>query len=289
MPLSPWDFEAFKKYYYVPGEPWGHPAGRPGILLHYHNWSIGIRQRSFYGPQIANLLGLKPGDSAIFLGCGFGWTAEGLASTGVEVVGTEISSYILGEKDQTEEAEIRQCIEAVGLDPDRDTVKIDGFTQQMGIAGVNHLDIYLNGGRFAPKKRSSLLILDQDMGTAKSRADISRSVVRANAAVVISEEVINSVDDAEALHICDIMANYASTHGVRDCRVIHMLSPAYYHEGKRIWQEPDLNWKTYSEWRAFLDSNGFQNQLILPSVTSQMQGILGVGDNQVVDAYSRLL
>ncbi len=83
--------------------------------------------------------------------------------------------------------------------------------------------------------------------------------------LIISEEVLNSITDAQALLVCEYMAAAAQDWGAT---VVHMLSPLF-PDGRG---DPELNWKTYAGWRAFLDANGFSAQLILPTVTAWDQG-----------------
>jgi hypothetical protein len=264
MPV--WDKAAFDQFYSSGAERWGHPNTRPGIRLHYHDYSILRHQRSLYAPQLFALLGMNAGDDVILVGCGFNSTAEGLADLGVRVIGLDTSDYIQAEKANTEEAEIRAIITGVGLDPD-----IDLIIGKPGNLMVDPLDVFLRGGRASPQPRGWGQILGEDMKTNGSK----RAVIRAfetqypSAAIrfVISEEVLNSITDAEALLVCEFAGAAAADWGAT---VVHMLSPL---KSYKTGQAPELNWKTYAGWRAFLDAEGFGAQLILPTVTAWDQGV----------------
>ncbi len=262
--MAHWDKAAFDKFYNVEnsanGERWGHPNTRPGIALHYHWYPIIQWQASSYAPRLFAVLGLVAGQSVTIIGAGFNGTGAGLARLGIDVIGTDISAYIIAQKGETEEAEIRAEIIAVGLDPDNDTI-----IGRPGNVRVNPLDVLLDGGRSAPKIREQATVIEEDFSTRGSRNRVDGTLpIRAR--YCISEEVLNSGTDAEALTVCERMARYVSENGGT---VVHMLSPLF-PDGRGA---PELNWKTYAGWRTFLDANGFSAQLILPTVTSWDQGI----------------
>ena len=257
MPV--WDQAAFDQFYSSGAERYGHPNTRPQIRLHYHWYPIIRWQASDYAPRLFAVLGMNSGDSVVIVGAGFNGTGAGLKRLGVDVIGTETSDYINAEKGNTEEAEVRAEIIAAGLDPDNDTI-----IGPPGNVRINALDLLLDGGRAAPKVRLQATVIEEDFSTRRSR-NRTNSTLATRARYVISEEVLNGGTDAEALTVCERMARYVSEKGGT---VIHMLSPLLA-KGPGA---PELNWKTYAGWRAFLDANGFSAQLILPTVTSWDQG-----------------
>ena len=257
MPV--WDKAAFDQFYGVGVERWGHPNTRPQIKLHYHWYPIIQWQASKYAPRLFAVLNMVSGDSVVIVGAGFNGTGAGLERLGVDVTGTETSDYINEQKGNTEEAEVRAIIIAVGLDPDNDTI-----IGRPGNVRVNPLDVLLDGGRSAPKVRLQARVIEEDFSNRGSR-NRTDSTLLTRARYCISEEVLNSGTDAEALTVCERMARYVSEKGGT---VIHMLSPLFPDKT----QAPELNWKTYAGWRSFLDRNGFSAQLILPTVTSWDQG-----------------
>jgi hypothetical protein len=264
MPV--WDKAAFDQFYSSGAERYGHPGSRPQIRLHYHDHNILHPQRRDFAPLLFSLLGMAAGEDVIIVGCGFNATGEGLSDLGARVIGLDTSDYIQAEASNTEEAEIRAEIIAVGLDPD-----IDLIIGKPGNVMVDPLDVFLRGGRASPQPRGWGQILGEDMKTNGSK----RAVIRAfetqypDAAIrfIISEEVLNSITDAEALLVCEFAGAAAADWGAT---VAHMLSPL---KSYKTGQAPELNWKRYSEWRAFLDAEGFGAQLIVPTVTAWDQGV----------------
>ncbi len=309
MPV--WDKAAFDQFYRTGAEKHGHWNGRDGILLHYHYWSIGQYQRGRYAGLLAGVLSLNAGDSVALVGAGFNWTGEGLGDLGVDVIGTEISAYILGEQGNTEEAEIRQhCLDA-GIDPDVDKIycvpsdpgaaltldvnRVEATEKWLTARSELHsreswiavhgrlpnraqvstvpnehlgnwqwmrdpLELFLRGGRAAPQVRGSGTVIDEDLETRQSRDRVFNAMAN-SPRYVISEEVLNGTDDVAGLRLCDDMRRLITE---RSGTVIHMLSPLQ----SRKQGAPELNWKTYADWRTHLDDNGFATQMILPTVTA---------------------
>lgn len=270
-----WDTKAdFDRFYGGPGQPqaerWGHPNTRPPITLHYHWATIisaqtgvawaglditvdGVRTR----PQaLVDVLGLVPGDSVLLVGAGFNGTGAGLVALGIDVIGIDTSGYILAEKGNTEESDIRAACLAAGIDPDTDTV-----LGPPGNVRVNPLDLWLEGGRAAPAPRGKGTVLGESMSSRPSRNTV-KNALASNPRFVITEEVLNSITDADALTVCDLAARFVSENG--GGTIVHGISPLQPGGG----QDVALNWRTYSDWRAFLDANGFSAQRILPTVTS---------------------
>ena len=257
MPV--WDKAAFDQFYSSGAERWGHPNTRPQIRLHYHWYPIIQWQASDYAPRLFSVLSMNAGDSVVLVGAGFNGTGQGLADLGIDVIAIDTSAYIQGEKGNTEEAEIRAAIVATGLDPD-----VDLIIGPSGQADLDPLDLYLDGGRASPAVRGKGTILEEDMSKRNSRNAI-KAALASTPRYAISEEVLNSISDADALQVCDYAANFASENGGT---IVHMLSPFQ----SNTTQAPELNWKTYAGWRSFLDANGFSAQLILPTVTAWDQG-----------------
>lgn len=266
--MANWDLKsAFDTYYDWGAEPWGKPATRQPIVLHYH-WRPILRwQEIKFAPLLWNVLGLNPGDSVVIVGAGFNGTGAGLQSLGADVIATDLSNYIQNEKGNTEEAELRAAIIAAGLDPDTHLVRDTPLALRHGATpGQLYLDWALEGGIANPQPRGRGTIMAEDMHNKPSRNQI-RNALASNARYGITEELLNSVDDATALQICDYAAQFAAETGAT---IVHMISP---YNPLVISQWADLNWKTYAAWRAFLDTNGFSAQLILPTVTAPDQGM----------------
>lgn len=249
----------FETYYGSSGEPWGHPSGRRSIRLHYNFGTIGVGQNK-HSETMASALGGVADKRIALIGCGFNWTGEGFTNLGATVVGTEVSDYCLTAQHETEEADLREYIARAGLDPDRD--KIIGPN---GKADLDPLDYWIRGSRAKPEPRTATPLIDEDCGNAASR---SRVAQRVNGGLdeIITEEVINSIGDAEALGLCDQLAALSKEKGGRVVHILSPLMPEMFNAGN---QSPGLNWKLYSQWRAFLDANGFTDHLVMPSVTTE--------------------
>lgn len=283
-----WTKAEFDQFYRSMPERWGRPADRPPIVLNYHwapilsaqagaSWA-GTVSPNF--PQLlVNTLGLLPGDGVLIVGCGFNGTGAGLAALGIRVIGTELSAYIQSEKANTEEAELRAAIAAAGIDPDTDMIR------GPGMADVNPLDLLMEGGRAAPVARGKGEILEEELRVRGSRnAVLNRFEAlwpTVSIRYILTEEVLNSITDAEADLVCSYAGSAASEWGAT---VVHMLSPLM----PGFSQSPLLNWKTYAGWRTWLNTNGYSNQLVLPTVTADGQGMTLPVDGRTdrVVAYS---
>lgn len=269
-------------------ERWGLPNTRPAITLAYH-WANRIAAQagvSWQGvdvtlqagspldgltrPQaLVNILGLLANEGVILVGAGFNGTGAGLTALGIRVLGTDVSTYIQNEKGNTEEAEIRAACIAAGVDPDTDQVR--------GPSGlVNPLDLFMEGGRASPAVRGKGEVLAEELRTRGSRNAVINRVEQLwpgqTIRYIISEEVLNSITDAEADLVCDYMSAGAVEWG---STCVHMLSPLQ----TGVAQSPSLNWKTYAGWRSWLDTNGYSSHLILPTVTASGQGMTFPIDN----------
>lgn len=296
MPFDNSSRAGYEKYYSVLAERWGwkpsgdahSPARTKPVFTHYNEFHFGQGQRAL-ATRVKDALGLK--GPTVVAGAGFGWTVEGLEMAGVGgAIGTEISPYILANKDESEESDIRDYCGRSGIDPDVNLIIgppdhpksefIDGEWR------IRPLDIWLPRGLGQPRAQST--IADEDAATSGSHRRIRRAS-RDQIAHIVTEELLNSVTDDEALRICEFYERLATgphTAGTR-ADVCHMLSPPTYFLNKRPtvangldlgtymddpdnWtpgsMDPDLNWKHYEEWRSFLDAAGFAHHRIICTV-----------------------
>lgn len=303
------------KYYSVHAEPWGRPNTRASaVRLHYNDWSIGQHQ-TLLGMHLKTLNNIGNNMKVAVIGAGFGWTVEGLNLAGAQAIGTDISSWILANKDVDEEGDLRDYISAAGLDPDNDEIigppnhpkatlyvpaakqaAFDSFLlsdeylrrkafveewqtytdEQKKVWRTEHtvqddfepklltapkpewmikpLDLYKT--RTGP--RTSATIVDEDGSNNNSLRAIANQL-GSSVDVVFTEELLNSVSDDQGLLICNYVSNLLSRHGNSGAKIIHMLTQKK--EDSR--QDPNLNWKTFAEWRTFLDANGFNSHVIM--------------------------
>jgi hypothetical protein len=319
---------AFDRFYDVDGEPWGRVKGRRGIRLHYHDFRIGRPQRQ-RGKKIAQALKLKANQAIMIVGAGFNWSGEGLQNLGIEVVGTDTSDYILANLAETEESELRNCCHAVGVDPDNDLIICDRYQrgarleyapgrqadhaawlidprekESRALWLAKHgdlscpqdwmappLQIYLRRDVAGePMARCHCPVIGEDMATRGSRSTIKRRLKK-RLRYILSEELINAIDDNEALAVCEAMAKMANEHGGTVVHALSALGDITTDDfGMRLPSHDEtLNWKTYNGyylitteitgqrqsiervsspgWRQFLDRYGFFDQKILPTVT----------------------
>lgn len=258
--MAVWDKASFDKFYYSGAERWGRPNTRPQVKTHYNWFPILQWQAKTFAPKLVKVLGLLPGQSVFILGAGFNGMGAGLKRLGINVIGTDISEFIIAEKGNTEEAEIRAEIIKVGLDPD-----VDKVIGPPGNVMIRPLDLWLDGGHDAPKVREQSEVIEEDIASTVSRDRVNGRLPD-KARYSISEEVLNGGTDAEALSVCELMAQYVSEKGGT---VIHALSPLHPEKG----MPEELNWRIYHDWRKFLNAAGFKTQLIMPTVTSTQQGM----------------
>jgi hypothetical protein len=286
--MAEWTKADFDKFYRFHGTRYGIQPHQQMIWSHYNVQIVGLGQISNAQFLLPNITG-----NVIVFGAGFGWTVEGLQSHGVNAAGTEVSGYILGAKDTNEEADLRGYIIDAGRDPDNDWViclpdhpnaiymedpnKRLGETDQWVSGLFEWMCHPIQLMNIRPGARALSTIADEDSTTNGSRRAVTRLLGSID--TIITEEVLNSIPDAEALALCENLAKY-------DKPVIHILSPL--RTLKK--QEPSLNWKSYADWQAFLAP--FPNQKILASATHNINSIPyeGVGqDPDAVIAYGELI
>jgi hypothetical protein len=127
---------------------------------------------------------------------------------------------------------------------------------------INPLECFLQGGRSAPQPRTSSLVVGEGLDTTESHSTV-RGLLNDSPTHIITEEVLNSLNNEDGLILCENLMKMARTHGGI---VYHILSP-YFSDRT---QSKDLNWKTYEEWRLHLNTNGFENQRIIPSISTDI-------------------
>jgi len=266
--MATWDKASFDKFYSFKGEPYGRPATRPGIRVHYNDFVVGKGQRSL-AKNLISAAGIPVGANVVVIGAGFGWTVEGLIENGINAVGTDISAYILAEKGNSEEADLRGYIQEAGVDPDLDWIicsphhpnavwmedphKIHSQTGQSVTGLFEFMCRPLELLMTRTGARSQSLVMDEDSSSNTSRKRIGRQF-ESKIDYILTEEVLNGLTDEEGLVLCDVVSNLASGHSAK---IIHILSPAI-----------KLNVKSYPNWSFHLDFNGFGEHAIIPSVTS---------------------
>jgi len=145
---------------------------RSPVRLHYHRWLM-VPWLAAMWAKLQPVLNIQSTDKVCVVGAGFGWGVEALAAeSGATVVGIDISDYIAAEQPNTEEAEIRAEITAVGLDPDTGR-------------GAEVLAFAYDGS-----VRSNVVVLQNDASTGPQRREIRTALGGSWPSVVIAEDII---------------------------------------------------------------------------------------------------
>ena len=234
MPLKDWGLkQTWDEAYSIGAEgDTGHSGSRPEVKLNYHravmwpycqNRAVGISQSLGWTP---------PGPTIVIVGAGFGWTAEALEQMGfTRVVALDISTYIQGNKDATEEADIDAKITGVGLNP----------SAGEGLALKQRLH---DGG---PRARASRGVRNEDGAGGASRNRIRQALGLTGAQDVdwgVSESVLESLTDAEAQQASSVAHQF--------CTAV-----AHYVVTTREGNHPGYNWHSGVEWKALIPFDVF--------------------------------
>lgn len=248
MPLQDWNLKAtFDGAYGFNAEHDGHPNTRAGVRLHYHRGrllttaeKVAAYFDSYLGPAAYN-------QRFVIVGGGFGWVAGELLDLGfTNIVVAETSAYVLAEMDNDDEQEIRDACAAVGLDPNG--ARADELVARWARPGV-------------PRRRrrgqaSDVVIVSADISSPQGR-NAAKSAVGGNPQIVVSEEVIGCLSDAEALAFADDCQAWGGQQ-----TVVHLVTTLRPQGG----QDAGYNWKTLAEWKALLPANN----ILIDAVTGEV-------------------
>lgn len=233
MPLKRWDTKAdFDGAYGSSGDrlTGGRPTTRPPIRLHYHRATLypAAQRRA---AKFAELFGWTAGSRVVIVGAGFGWTMEALEEIlpSIIVLGTDTSAYVQAQKNNSEEAELREAIVATGLDPDSG----EGADKLSALLGSN-----------GPRARLAARILNENLLTRGSRRRV-RTAVGAINCDVVTENVLESLADAEAQEFS------AALHGLTGGLVAHYVTPLL----SDHLQDEGYNWKLLEDWKALIPTD----------------------------------
>lgn len=235
MPRIVYDEAVFHSLY--DGATIQGPAGE--VKLGYHR-SHYLKTGFHHAQGLIGALGLTASDAVAVIGCGFGGTVEGLLALvpGISAVGVDVSPWVQSAKDTTETAYLRGKIAEAGLDPD--TGK-----------GAAKLAEYDTG-----ETRAATFILNTDItGGGKARNDIKSALGLKNNEDItwaVSDDLLTSLTDGEITdHIGAMNALAVSC--------AHLVTPLM----PETTQDPRLNWKTMSEWRALIDAAGHPEHVLI--------------------------
>ena len=202
----------------------GHPSSRVEMRLHYHRSVRNNRVQRIADHFTTYLTPANFNRRFVIVGGGFGWVAGALKQNGFSnVIVVETSAYIQVEKDNDDEAEIRAEIAKVGLDPD---------SGRGAVLLARH--------KTPGPRRGTILILDEDISTTAGRNAI-KLAVNGNPQIIVSESVMESLTDTEAIQLDADMNAFAGQQ-----KVAHMVYPLAEN------QDPDYNWKSLADWKLLI-------------------------------------
>ncbi len=169
---------------------------RSAVRIHYHRWTM--------VPWLANMWAtlhpiLSPNilstDFVCVVGAGFGWGVDAvIAETGSTVVGIDLSQYIADEQGNTEEAELRAEVSAVGLNPDTGR-------------GLEVMNFAFDG-----QPRANVIVLQNDAASGPQRQEIRTALGGNWPSVVIAENVIDDTwTDTEIVSMRNSMNGFGGT------------------------------------------------------------------------------
>lgn len=173
----------------------GHPNTRPEVRVNYHRWAVKPILADMWN-RLAPILSIPTTNASLIVGAGFGWGIEAFkVATGVtNAVGIDISDYIAAEQSNTEEAELRTAITAVGLDPDTGR------------------GLELMGILYDAQPRTNVVVLQSDMSTQNERQLIRTALGGNWPDVVIFEDIIGeTTTDAEIVNANNAGGGFGGT------------------------------------------------------------------------------
>lgn len=241
MPRKTWDTKADWDAEYRKGIEWdGFPSAglgaRSEVKLHFVR---AIREASIQ--RIADFYEsfLTPANfnrRFIIIGGGFGWVAQELLVRGfTDIVVVDTSAYVQAEKGNTDEQEVRDAITAVGLDPD-----------------TGRGAVLLERGSPAASRGprgGTISIVDEDISTSAGRTAVRDALIgNGNPQIVISEDVVTSLEDAEVLSLNDSMQAWSGPQTI--AHIVTALPTDTVGVPERY--GAPFNWKTLADWKALL-------------------------------------
>lgn len=233
MPLVSFNTKAdFDRHYRIRVEIDGVTGGRLPVALNYHRAAM-MPFAERHADKLVELFAWPLSTRIAIVGAGFGWVAEVLETKHgyTNIIGIDTSPWIQNNQDTSEEPEIDAAMNAVGLDP----------TSAEGIA--KKANWHTPGNR----RRHSRTIRDESLANNGSRSRI-RSALGGGVDVGITEEVITTLSDAEAIELSN---RVHLLDGSID--LIHVTTELYPDAA----QDPAFNWKTLEEWKLLIPADTF--------------------------------
>jgi hypothetical protein len=244
MPIIDWNATATWNASYNIGTGSFSPSAE--VRLSYHR-AVLWPEAQIRAQKFVEILSITTEDRVAIIGCGFGWTVEALVAMGYAAAGTDVSSYIQGNKSTTEDTDYNARITAAGLNP----ASGDGLTIKA--------ELVARGG--GPGNRSRATVANEDLANNASRSRVRQLFAGNKVTVAISEDLLPWLTDAEITTQVSRVAQLDSS----NLRIIaHFLTPA------QPGNFAAYNWKTAAEWRAFLNSLGASSHLIIIAGTYEV-------------------
>ena len=268
---------------------WGcYPGGSTKSIRipGWFDWPYGFQMRGNYtdvqsldlnigkskSKGLIDTLSIPQNAPIVIIGSAFGTTVEGLITRGINAIGTDTSTFILGKIADNDETDIRAKVTAAGYDPDtyiiyafgRDSshdLSSFGFTLQtdprpnMGgnlLWGIPVLNLMCRVPRGLTGWGPVNKVLAEGADTVASRTTIA-DAVGGSLTNIISEYVLAGLTDTAVLDFCSNMAALSVEKGGV---ITHLVNVDKGDNSGHV----DMNWKSLTEWRALLDTNGFQTQ-----------------------------
>ena len=193
-------------YWFNAEAEWGHPNTRGPVWLHY-NYGVMAPNLAKRWDWIVPHVGMQSTDHVVVSGCGFGWGIERIVELlpGINVVGLDISDYIIDNADTTEEADINAAITAVGLDPNTGR-------------GAQIKAKYLPPGR--NRKAAGITLLQEDLSTNQSKQRVRQALGNNWPNWVFTEDWMQDQSAAEAASFAGDVALLEANGGT----IVHLMS-----------------------------------------------------------------
>ncbi len=156
--------------------PGGGPPpaeGRPPVYIRYHKWYMKPILESMWA-KLQPVLNISAIEDVCVVGAGFGWGVEALATeSGANVIGIDISDYIVANYSVSEEAELRAEVTLAGLDPDTGR-------------GLEVMSFIYDG-----QPRTGVIVYQEDMSSSESKAAIRTALGGVWPSVIVYENIVD--------------------------------------------------------------------------------------------------
>jgi hypothetical protein len=239
MPMKSFNTKAdFDDAYSYNGEPEGHPNTRPGIEVHYVKEKIYPTCQKI-AAKLQRSFNFNPQKTMLFVGAGFGWTAECLEKDHglTKILCVDTSAWVQAKKDTTEEEDFREAVIKVGLDPEAG----EGYEKYQRLCGSKEIRSQVTRG-----------IINRDVTNLSDRTLLLSTFGGSKFETAITENVLSCLYDSEAINLSSALNQLAKN-------VYHMDYM------KSDNQDVGYNWKFQNEWETLLPNDTILDLLQLMS------------------------